>query len=309
MSVPYALKAADAETLGGKPLSAFQLAASQSNNGSRQKGEPLAEQPNEIRCAGGAACKASFLPVFSTNGGSANVNNSIISQSGTNIAIAGSEAVTSSANAPAILGQSTGTSGASIGVEGVTSSASSYAVAGRNQGSGIGVYGTSSSGHGVFGDTQGAIAYGVVGINEATGGIGVFGTAPKGIGFYTDGNVQQARTMGGWVKAMVLFSPYNGGGIALCFNSTLSGAAATTPPCGFNYHIFGVGDYMIDFGFQVDDRFLSATPTISFNTIGVCTDAIGLTCNNTLTLNQVEIYSTQPTCGCYSDTKPYLIVY
>ena len=32
VSVPYALKAVDAETLGGKPISAFQLAAPQSDN-------------------------------------------------------------------------------------------------------------------------------------------------------------------------------------------------------------------------------------------------------------------------------------
>jgi hypothetical protein len=339
MSVPYALKAADAETLGGKPLSAFQLAAPQSNNGGQQKVQPAAEQPNEIRCAGNAACKASFLPVFSTNGGSAKVNNSIISQSGTNIAIAGSEAVTSSANDPAILGQSTGTSGASIGVEGVSSSASSYGVAGFNGGGGIGVYGTSSSGDGVFGDTKSASAYGVVGINEgsgvgvlgssssghgvygetgsagsygavglntATGGVGVFGTAPNGDGFYTDSNVQQARTMGGWVKAMAFASP---NGVVACFNSTLLGSAATTPPCGFIFDRTGPGDYIIDFGFQVDDRFLGATIANTAVTVGVCTDSIGVTCNNSLTPNQVEVTSFAPIPDNYYDAKFYLIVY
>jgi hypothetical protein len=94
MSVPYALKAADAETLGGKPLSAFQLAAPQFNNGGRQKVQPAAEQPNEIRCAGSAACKTNFVPVFSTNGGSAKVNNSIISQSGSAVTISGSDNIT-----------------------------------------------------------------------------------------------------------------------------------------------------------------------------------------------------------------------
>ena len=188
MSVPYALKAADAETLGGKPLSAFQLApqansGSTSKTGSAQKTQPAAEQPNEIRCSGNAACKTSFLPVFSTNGGSAKVHDSIISQSGTNTMIAGSEAVTSSANAPAILGKNTGTSGASIGVEGVTSSASSYAVAGSNGSSGIGVYGTSVSGDGVFGDAKSATAYGVVGANEGNG-VGVLGSSSTGHGVY-----------------------------------------------------------------------------------------------------------------------------
>ena len=52
------------------------------------------EQPNEIRCSSGTACKAAVIPKFATNGGSATVNSSIISQSGTNLAVvAGSESV------------------------------------------------------------------------------------------------------------------------------------------------------------------------------------------------------------------------
>jgi hypothetical protein len=189
MSVPYALKAADAETLGGKPFSAFQLAAPQANNGGRQKGQPAAEQPNEIRCAGSAACKTSFIPRFSSNGGSAKVSDSIISQSGTNIAIAGSEAVTSSVNGPAILGQSSGTAGTSNGVQGVTGSASASGVAGVNNGSGWGVYGSTSgttgTSIGVEGATNSPIAYGVAGYNGG-GGIGVYGTSGSGIGVYGD---------------------------------------------------------------------------------------------------------------------------
>src|SRR5580700_4567847 len=51
VSAPYALKAADAETLGGKPISAFQLAAPQSTSSSTKTALPPAEQPNEISCA------------------------------------------------------------------------------------------------------------------------------------------------------------------------------------------------------------------------------------------------------------------
>jgi hypothetical protein len=47
VSAPYALKAADAETLGGKPLSAFQLVPScNSSSGATQQALPPAEQPN-----------------------------------------------------------------------------------------------------------------------------------------------------------------------------------------------------------------------------------------------------------------------
>jgi hypothetical protein len=67
LSVPYALKAADAETLGGKPLSAFQLAlplAKNSTNasaGNGQTAQAAAEQLNEITCTGTTGCKAGFM--------------------------------------------------------------------------------------------------------------------------------------------------------------------------------------------------------------------------------------------------------
>src|SRR5579864_7937433 len=66
VSAPYALKAADAETLGGKPLSAFQLVAPSFNSASSatQRALPPAEQPNEITCASKTGCKAAFVPLF-----------------------------------------------------------------------------------------------------------------------------------------------------------------------------------------------------------------------------------------------------
>jgi hypothetical protein len=127
----------------------------------------------------------------------------------------------------AVWGQSSGTSGGSDGVHGVTSSGS---------------------------------ASGVAGVNTGDGGVGVWGEAPTGFGFYTPNNVQQARTAGGWVKAMVYVNgrtaPYQ---ILRCFNSTLAGAAATTPPCGINFTEEVYGHWDFDFGFEVDDRFMSAT--------------------------------------------------
>jgi hypothetical protein len=54
-----------------------------------------ADQSNEVLCAGGGTtCKAGFIPKYATNGGSAKVNDSIMSQSGGNIKIAGTESVT-----------------------------------------------------------------------------------------------------------------------------------------------------------------------------------------------------------------------
>jgi hypothetical protein len=95
LSVPYALKAADADTLGGKPLSAFQLATQPGElaaHSQSKKVQTEQEQPqvaNTITCASGSACKKNFVPVFSTNGGAAKVTDSIMQQSGSNLDVTG----------------------------------------------------------------------------------------------------------------------------------------------------------------------------------------------------------------------------
>jgi hypothetical protein len=126
------------------------------------------------------------------------------------------------------------------------------------------------------------------------------------------GNELQPRTAGGAAKAMFLYSPNNGGGFEHCFNSALSGAAATTPPCGFLIIDNFMGDYVIDLGFKIDDRFFSATGGEGefSGTVAVCTDAVGSLCNNasSLTPNRVEI-----TNCCESNvlfnTKVHVIVF
>jgi trimeric autotransporter adhesin len=159
---------------------------------------------------------------------------------------------------PAVLGESFGTpaAGGAHGVVGFTHNRPDYGVVGSNFGGGIGISGS--------------------------GGTGVFGTGTN-FGFATDSNVQQDRAAGGWVKAMVFYSGFNSGRIVTCFNSTLAGAAATTPPCGFGFHNVSTGDDIIDFGFQVDDRFFAG---FAFP----CTDFNGFSCANSssLTPNQVE---------------------
>jgi hypothetical protein len=181
VSVPYALKAADAETLGGKPLSAFQLAPVASNkNASSQEAQPaLTEQSNEIVCLSGTACKAKFIPQFSSNGGSAKVTDSIISQNGSTVGIAGSAAVNGSLTAGSVTG-STGVTG--------TSSTGADAILGQNTAGGIGVHGTASVGGGspaIWGEnfaTSGGIADGVHGVAHSAGSSGVAGVNVGGVG-------------------------------------------------------------------------------------------------------------------------------
>jgi hypothetical protein len=92
LSVPYALKAVDAETLGGKPLSAFLLAppsgsaAAGSAQNQPQKMPPPATY--SITCASSTACNKGFVPLFSSTGGAATITNSLIQQSGSTLKVA-----------------------------------------------------------------------------------------------------------------------------------------------------------------------------------------------------------------------------
>jgi trimeric autotransporter adhesin len=350
-SVPYALKAADAETLGGKPASAYMITPVTGSKPDKMA-LPAAEQANEIVCSTATGCKAGSLPLFVSNGGPAKIGNSIVTQSGTTLKVTGNQAVTGTqavtgnvtVSANQIVNGTLGVGGkistssgltaggtiASLGSstnDGVIGNAvgkvfagvyganpvSGYGVVGVTSGtSGQGVYGESfgtqvsngSGPDGVHGVTHSPVGSGVAGVNLATGGIGVYGAGD--IGFATVNNVQQARTAGGWVKAMMFYSGISNG-IAYCFNSTLSGLAATTPPCGFLAGKFGTGDYVLNFGFQVNDRFFSAGGGDGAYIVCTNTTAVLPGCGNTINGNSVEVVSKQG--GSVFDTKFYLIVY
>ena len=81
VSVPYALKAADAETVGGKPASAFVLAAPQVGAASKSSGSRVAG-PSPLT-VGGSGTK-NFIPIW-TN--STTLGNSILFQSSSKVGI------------------------------------------------------------------------------------------------------------------------------------------------------------------------------------------------------------------------------
>jgi hypothetical protein len=229
----------------------------------------------------------------------ANTANAIVKRDGTGSFSAGSIstvtltafnpaglAIVGTTGAPsgAIEGVNTGTSAGSDGVDGVTSSAFAAGVAGINNGGGYGVYGA--------------------------GGVGVFGTGST-YGFQTDSNVNQARAAGGWVKAMVYVNAYQAPyTIIRCFNSTLAGAAAATPPCGFNLSVDTFGDWIVDFGFQVNDRFVSATTFgKGLTVINECTSEVTVySLCTALTLSQILVF-TQDTGGNWNNSYFHLIIY
>jgi hypothetical protein len=171
VSAPYALKAADAETLGGKPLSAFQLLApsSKSSSGATQQPQPPAEQPNEITCASKTGCKAAFVPLFTSNGGSAKVSDSIITQSGSTVnvggEVVGQTGFFRSSNNGAIFQATQTNNGAGVALGGVAEGST-----------GIGVEGSGVTGVSGIGLSNGT---GVAG----QGGTGVFGFSSPTSGF------------------------------------------------------------------------------------------------------------------------------
>ena len=274
---------------------ALSLVAQQTASASGQQGQINAPvDPNEIFCASGTACRTGLFPVFASSGGNATITSSILSQSGSTLKISGSETATGNisasgsitANGSLTVGGNVTATGAVFsslamatptlttnapvggvystmtgngnGVGAIQGSATATGAAGFT----FGVIGQSASdqGRGVFGLATGATGVGVIGETNSTG-IGVVGKTldGRGLAFAATGNVQQDRTSGGWVKGMVFVNAYQAPYTILkCFNSTLTGSAATTPPCGFNLIETGEGVFNLDFGFEIDDRFVSA---------------------------------------------------
>lgn len=208
-----------------------------------------------------------------------------------------------------IKGEATGNSGAAIlGVgdgssQGVVgNSVASNGVSGISS-SADGVRGSSTGGNGVEGDSAANGASGVYGQNSNAGGYGVYGrNTAGGYGIATDGPVSQTRTQGGWVKAMAHVVPVGAGGtaghtITRCFNSQLSAAQASVPPCGFVEGEPATGSVTLDFGFEVDDRFVSVTGSVGdLVTLAVClsSDNHPIDCSASAThMATVESYSTR----------------
>jgi len=171
-------------------------------------------------------------------------------------------------------------------------------VAGFGDGSNNGTFGVSTSGSGIAG--------------FSTTGAGVFAHSTSGYGMVTDTAVSQARGASGWVKAMAYVLPVGAGGspsdtILSCFNSQLPASAATTPPCGFVEGEPNSGTVTIDFGFPIEDRFVSVTATSAYywiaaaprsaNILGIYSNGMALSCDlenqcsiDHITNNDVSFY-------------------
>ena len=196
VSVPYAMKASDADTLGGKPASAFALAAAADHGpvteSATGSGEAVQPAFGDRRPGLTGYGTANYIPIWkSTN----TIGNSNLFQAGGNVGIGtqapGSILEVDGNNGQGIIsGYNAATSGYGNGVYGQSASPNGSGVAGLNYSTsgGNGVYGqtVSPEGNGVNGVNNAASGgNGVQGISNATlGGAGVWGqsTSPTGSG-------------------------------------------------------------------------------------------------------------------------------
>ena len=167
LSVPYALKAADAETLGGKPASAFlEVLQNGANDGGHRTGAQGAPVVAPIVHGSGTL---HFLPLWTA---AATLGNSALFQSGTKVGI-GTTAPGAQLDVKAPAANPTG-------IQGATSSTAFFA-------SGVFGYATGASG----------VTRGVYGVSNSSSGIGVHGIGQTGGQFETgNGNIFVGRGVG-----------------------------------------------------------------------------------------------------------------
>jgi hypothetical protein len=130
------------------------------------------------------------------------------------------------------------------------------------------IHGLSYSGNAVEGISGKSSASGVYGQNNATGfgvagratsGVGVMGDSSTGWAMQAFGNASQSRAANGFVKAMAFINDNDPADpVKQCFNSQLPPFFATSGNCGITVSIGTISD-ALNFGFQIDDRFVSVT--------------------------------------------------
>ena len=125
---------------------------------------------------------------------------------------------------------------------------------------GAGVWGESEGGLGVYGIARGADREGpAIGVG-GFGPVGVLGIAddPAGFAFQAFGVTSQDLASGGWLKAAAYLSGSPVKRIARAFNSQLPGGGVGAASAGIKLERIDRGVYVLDFGFQVSDRYVCA---------------------------------------------------
>ena len=185
VGVPYALKAGDADTLGGKPASAF-LQAPVASKG-KASANAVAGNTTSANANPSATANATVAGSGSTNYvpiwlSSSTLGNSLLYQTGGNVAIGTTSPVSKfevAASSPAITleGYNTAATGSTFGIAGIAASTTGIGVAGRETA-------TSGATIGVRGETSSISGTGVFGLSTATTGntAGVVGEVQSKLG-------------------------------------------------------------------------------------------------------------------------------
>ena len=201
---------------------------------------------------------------------------------------------------PGVLGTASGLNGVGVrgsavnsgvgvrgdGKTGVVGSSTVANGVGVSGGGPTGVFGVTAeeSGTGVRGEANTSNGKGVVGTSTSATGFGVFANNPSGMALGVAGNATQNRDKSGLVKAMIYV---NGDGtVRRCYNSQRMDGGAGLPPSGNTGCGFAVSHTTeeagrlyatVNFGFDVNDRFWSATVMHDFfpNNFGIKTSPGG----------------------------------
>jgi hypothetical protein len=219
----------------------------------------------------------------------------------------------------AIYGESV--SGSGEGVRGQSNSGAGV-VGGSTTGTGVygesaavstvaqaGVYGkgTGSGGIGVIGEANVDNAVGVFGLSSSPSGFALYArNTGGGGGIYSENNVAQNRDKGGLVKAMLYVNA--DGTIARCFNSFLTGSAASTGNCGFAVSRDTQGRYDVTFNFKVDDRFVSVTPRAASANLSGSVNIGATFFNIGSDTIRVNTFATDVTYNSSSANNPFMLI-
>ena len=123
-----------------------------------------------------------------------------------------------------------------------------------------------------------------------------------------EGNATQNRDQGGFVKGMIFVN--EDGTINRCFNSFLRGNAAfsgtplaSTVPCGFSVtpRAGAAGFYIVNLGFQVDDRFVSITLQQKANRLNAGVNFL-------LGGTSVFVYPYETNVGAQTTNAPFMLI-
>ncbi|ABF40336.1 hypothetical protein Acid345_1334 [Candidatus Koribacter versatilis Ellin345] len=250
VSVPYALKAAEAESLGGHAAGDFVT--------SQNLGAAVQTQLQQLSASGfnvrnSVGVKGNVVTDMATNFTDNNSSQIVlVTQNGAGNALVanaitgnGLQGSTANAAAYGVVGINTAASGTAVGMRGTTGSAGGIAVYGTSNatsGTGTGVKGISASpnGYGVFGQNSSptGAAYGFRGSSASTGGVAIYGTATATSGT-TKGLVASVASVDG---IGAVFQNTNSSGKLL---SGQSGSASTEV-----FSVAGNGDVTTQGGFK-----------------------------------------------------------